>query len=558
LRPLQLHDHAHLDRYRRNLPFGGGGNQLIHVQIITVEDTTPPTALCQNITVVLDKFGNASITPDQINNGSFDNCAPAFALTYSVTPNTFTCANLGDNVVTLTVTDPCGNSSTCTAIVTVVEGIAPCVPEYAVETECLNNATTLENGQFEELITVKSLSGQTWTVVASSGLYNFNSPAPPSAPVPVANGTQLIMGNLDGIDNDGDGVIDEAEEMIYYTLRAKFVECQGYSVTLQNNLGTVGTISNNACYPTPVFVDLYNPYCISTPPFEITAVDFYGAAGVVTEVFINGVPTNIFNAADLGPGSHHIKLTFDAGDAQPYTIINGVVVAGSQGELLTDSGCEQMIETFLNVVNTPTTVACNDTIQVSLQGDCISEVTPDMILEGSYLCYDDYTVTINYPLGTTSFNPPNQVDASHIGKVLTVTLSHIISGNMCWGYIVVKDKWKPTIECPPTVDILCTVNDNNTSITGVPTVFDCSNFVLEYSNVFEQFECDENNAIVTKITRTWIATDIYNNSSSCVQVINKLRGEISQVTFPADVDYACNNAPATSTRLLRAGRLSAA
>ncbi|MBK6620963.1 MAG: hypothetical protein IPG32_08815 [Saprospirales bacterium] len=242
-------------------PMGSGGNKLIHVQIITVQDTTPPTAICQNITITLNKAGTWTIPQDTLNNGSFDNCAPAFALSYSTFPSTFTCANLGPNLVTLTVTDPCGNSSTCTGIVTVVEGIAPCTPEFSVVTECLDNATTNNNdGQFYEVITVKSLAMQTWTVMSSTGLYTNGSPAPPAAPIAVASGTALTAGTADGIDNDGDGATDEADEMIYYTLKAKFVECVGYNAMLKNNLNQTGTVSNNACYPTPVFVDLYDPF----------------------------------------------------------------------------------------------------------------------------------------------------------------------------------------------------------------------------------------------------------------------------------------------------------
>ena len=40
----------------------------------TVKDDTPPVAVCQDITVQLDSDGLASITPDQIDNGSSDIC----------------------------------------------------------------------------------------------------------------------------------------------------------------------------------------------------------------------------------------------------------------------------------------------------------------------------------------------------------------------------------------------------------------------------------------------------------------------------------------------------
>jgi hypothetical protein len=85
-------------------------------------DVTPPTVICQNITVNLDATGNASITAGMINNGSNDFCGIA---SISVAPSTFTCANVGPNIVTLTVTDNSGNVATCNATVTVVDNIQP-------------------------------------------------------------------------------------------------------------------------------------------------------------------------------------------------------------------------------------------------------------------------------------------------------------------------------------------------------------------------------------------------------------------------------------------------
>ncbi|MEO6131142.1 MAG: T9SS type A sorting domain-containing protein, partial [Saprospiraceae bacterium] len=96
------------------------GNSATCNQSILSQDTTPPICSAMNITVTLAANGTVTITASQVDNGSSDNCGGPVNL--DVNPSTFTCANLGENTVTLTVTDCSGNSSTCTAIVTVIEG----------------------------------------------------------------------------------------------------------------------------------------------------------------------------------------------------------------------------------------------------------------------------------------------------------------------------------------------------------------------------------------------------------------------------------------------------
>ncbi|WP_158283783.1 LamG domain-containing protein, partial [Gramella jeungdoensis] len=83
------------------------------IQIITVLDNINPVAICQPITVAVDEV----FTAVQINNGSTDNCGIEF---YSLDRTSFNCEEVGDQTVTLTVTDYNGNVSTCEAIVTVL------------------------------------------------------------------------------------------------------------------------------------------------------------------------------------------------------------------------------------------------------------------------------------------------------------------------------------------------------------------------------------------------------------------------------------------------------
>src|SRR3982751_2376377 len=105
------------------------GNSSTCSSVVTVEDHIAPVALCQAITVQLDASGNASITAAQIDNGSSDACGIA---SMSVSPNSFSCASVGANTVVLTVTDNNGNSSSCSAVVTVEDHIAPIALCHAI------------------------------------------------------------------------------------------------------------------------------------------------------------------------------------------------------------------------------------------------------------------------------------------------------------------------------------------------------------------------------------------------------------------------------------------
>ena len=99
------------------------GNSNTCTAIVTVEDVTPPVAVCQNITVELDPVtGTVTISGAEVDGGSTDACGID---TYSLDIDTFDCSNIGDNTVVLTVTDVNGNISTCTAIVTVEDNTNP-------------------------------------------------------------------------------------------------------------------------------------------------------------------------------------------------------------------------------------------------------------------------------------------------------------------------------------------------------------------------------------------------------------------------------------------------
>ncbi|WP_170254810.1 SdrD B-like domain-containing protein, partial [Phaeodactylibacter luteus] len=85
-------------------------------------DTLLPTAVCMDITAYLDASGEASIMPGDIGAGSMISCD---TLTLSLSQTAFSCDEQGENTVVLTTTDSANNTDTCSAIVTVLDTIAP-------------------------------------------------------------------------------------------------------------------------------------------------------------------------------------------------------------------------------------------------------------------------------------------------------------------------------------------------------------------------------------------------------------------------------------------------
>ncbi len=91
---------------------------------VTVIDNIAPTVKTQNKTIFLNTNGTVSITAQEINDGSSDNCTIQSLM---LSKTNFNCTNVGANTVTLTATDASGNTASNTATITVVDNIAPTV-----------------------------------------------------------------------------------------------------------------------------------------------------------------------------------------------------------------------------------------------------------------------------------------------------------------------------------------------------------------------------------------------------------------------------------------------
>ncbi|MFN4254833.1 MAG: dockerin type I domain-containing protein [Saprospiraceae bacterium] len=531
------------------------GNATQHTQIITVVDNTPPTVTCQPLTVNLALNGTVTVTQASITYSATDNCSATNALTLLPNSATYTCAQAGTTQnFTLSVTDQCGNTGTCTAAVT-INPFPRCTPEVSISDPCVckNNATNLSNGQFGETIKITSITGLTWTVTAVNGLFQAGSPAPPNAPLPIAIGTtftEMPVGSGD------------------YFLNGIHVDALGYTVSASNGLGTTLTIGNSCQYPNPVISsDLTGPFCLFSNPVPLVGTP--GDANVVSAGFtVDGQPATEFNPATAGTGPHTIIYAVNGGTPKAF---------GPN-----DPGCSIALTQIVNVVATPTNLTCNNHIQVSLEADCTTEITPDMVLEGTYGCFDDYTVQLR--LIPSNVLVGNTVNASHIGKKLKATVTHLVSGNTCWGEISVEDKLPPALTCDDVV-VNCAVTnldprflrtadnpatqaieglgiaeafpnllnwpDANISFLGndqyrvLPAAgLDCQPLTLSFSDIWVDVPCGGTfggRDVSAYIRRVWSAVDASGNIAQCTQTIYLERRHVSDVIFPIDVTVDCAN-----------------
>lgn len=90
---------------------------------IKVADIMNPVAVCkQSITLKLDNNGQASLAPEDVDDGSFDNCSIAH---FRLDTFTFNCTDIGLHTLNLRIEDASGNVATCTSEVNVVDKTKP-------------------------------------------------------------------------------------------------------------------------------------------------------------------------------------------------------------------------------------------------------------------------------------------------------------------------------------------------------------------------------------------------------------------------------------------------
>ncbi len=204
-------------------------------------------------------------------------------------------------------------------------------------------------------------------------------------------------------------------------------------------------------------------------------------------------------------------------------------------------------------------LACNNLVQVSMDENCVVQITADMMLEGQGVAPTcNYVVQVlgsnGQPLQQPGNNPEtgapwvgnHWVTSAQVGQTLTVKVW--LGNNSCWGTIKIEDKLAPTIVCPEPITIACW----DPQTFGKPAAYDNCNgngltqlpesAVTTLSDVTTELPCTDVNRAVRRIR--YQAKDASGNQSAvCERVIYYSKITLANVSFPKNYDGTQGNRP---------------
>lgn len=428
---------------------------------VTVLDTIAPIASCRPVPFVLqlDINGIGCVTPTNIDNGSADLCNLGTMLVNGVDSLCFSCADLGNNFVTLSVLDSSGNQGTCQAVVRVRDNINP-VAQCKDTTVYLDAsgvvnvaAAALDAGSIDNCsVSFSTLSGQ------NNFTFNCNN-----------IGTNNVILVVTDSRNNTDQC--SADIRVLDTI-APIADCAP--------LGTVNVYLDSSCFAS-----------IPASVLNNASSDNCSLAGSAFSV--GGLPNVTFTAADLGTGPIILQLLVEDQSGNTASCATTVILQDTIAPVLT----------------------CNaDTAQLDVTG--LVMIQPSMLdITSIDNCYGNHTYTIN---GQSNI----VFDCSNLGSNTITIMAEDSSNNMstCIMNLEIEDLIAPVANCNAVtnlnLDIGGTTGVLSTAMVDLGSSDNCS--IVQYSLSQDSFSCADitsNPHIVT----LYVEDNSGNQDSCTTQVV---------------------------------------
>jgi photosystem II stability/assembly factor-like uncharacterized protein len=253
------------------------GNNASCTAIVNVIDAIDPVANCADLSVNLDDNGSYNLVATDIDNSSSDNCSGiSLSITSGVTA--YTCSNIGTpETVELTIQDASGNTSSCSALVTIDDGTAPNIV-------CQNFTAEIGN------------SGS-YTVQEDDVLSSYDDNC--------ASSLNFTFSQTD---------FDCADEGSIFVIDVTVTDDFGNSSTCQSNLSIVDTVLPlMGCQNISVDLDQNGSVTILSSSVVLSATDACALSPVS--------PASVtFDCTEIGLNQVDFSVTDDAGNTQTCTV----------------------------------------------------------------------------------------------------------------------------------------------------------------------------------------------------------------------------------------------
>ena len=504
----------------------GGGDPLCidwwRVIITTTVDAIAPTASCTSVTKVLNGGGTASVSTGEINNGSSDQCGGT--LGYSVSPTSFTCADVGTNAVTLTVTDRYGNSSACTGFVIVQDNQAPtitCPSDITTNTNpgscfasgvSLGTPTTSDNCN----VTVTNDSPPTFPTGTTTVTWTVSDPGGNTTQC-----TQTVTVN----DNENPSISCPGTV-------TDFTD-PGSCTALGVALGT--PIVNDNCTVTSVTNDAPTFYPLGSTTVTWTTTDGAGNTAQCTQTVI--VTDNV-NPTITCAGTQTVSTDAGSCEATGFTLnvpttADNCSVASISNDAPATLSLGNTTVTWIVTDATGNTAQCTQTVIVE------DDVKPIITCAGTQTisACDATGFTLNPPTTADNCSGVASVtnDAPAVLPTGTSTITWVVTDaanntSTCTQTVIVADDAAPVISCPNNITVPTALNACNATgiVLGNPVVSDNCGVASVTNNAPTIYSLGD-----TEVT--WEVTDDNGNVSSCIQTISVLDFQAPFITCPGPV-----------------------
>jgi hypothetical protein len=528
------------------------GNSTSCVQVITVQDITPPVVTCP--ASVIRNCQDATTVAANGSATATDNCAPVSIMSSDVSTQVADVNSAGhyNYVITRTwkATDVSGNTTSCVQTITVKDDTAPvittatnsldrteeCSDAYAIAAALALMPAATDNCAPVTIHLVSDVTtaacGTTYTRVRQ---WNFTDPSGNTSTTYTQTLTVLdrtapvlsvapadVTVNCEGVpaaavltatDN-----CDQAPAVVYAQVSTQTASGIGhYNYTLTRTWTATDACGNASSKTQVVTVqDITAPVLVGVPadvtaecsavpaPAKPTATDNCDASPVIT---LQEVSTQ---STDANSASHY-----------NYTITRTWTVKDVTGN---NSSATQVV-TVRDI--TAPVITCPASITLNCQDNS------SVAANGSATATDNCS-----PVAITSSDVSTQVasinSAGHYNYTITRTwVAKDVSGNSssCVQVITVQDITAPVIACPADKTLNCQ-DATTVAANGTATATDnCAPVSITSTDVSTQ-HADVTNAGHYNyiIKRTWKATDVSGNNSVCVQTIT-----VRDITAPVVV-----------------------